>query len=103
MAAGSAIQRSSLRMTAAPSALKKEPTPIGDTWIGRQAKKYRVVSKGEKKATPRPSLVMASSTPCDMPAQKKKDHRPMRGAFHSLRGNMRKVNAVAMIAANKIE
>src|SRR6266513_1933871 len=60
----------SLIITAAPRPLKNPPTPIGETWIGRRGRKYRVVSNGEKNATPNPPSVMASSTPCEAVATK---------------------------------
>src|SRR6266700_2961001 len=60
----------SLTTTAAPRPLKNRPTPIGETWIGRHGMKYREVSNGEKKATPKPPLVIASSTPCEAVAAK---------------------------------
>src|SRR5437762_13316238 len=60
----------SLTITTAPRPLKNLPTPIGDTWIGLHGKKYRVVSNGEKKATPKPPLVTPSSAPCEAVAMK---------------------------------
>ena len=44
--------------------VKNALTRTGKTWMGRQGKKYLVRSNGEKKATPSPPLVSASSTPC---------------------------------------
>src|SRR2546429_8930891 len=60
----------SLIITAAPRPLKNPPTPIGETLIGRHGRKYRIVSNGEKNATPNPPSVMASSTPCEAVAPK---------------------------------
>src|SRR6266404_6149875 len=70
----------SLAITAAPRPLKNRPKPIGDTWIGLHGRKYRVVSNGEKKATPKPPLVIASSTLCEAVAMK---NRPS-NVHHSL-------------------
>jgi len=61
---GIPIQIASLTRTFCPHSLKKFSTPIGDTFIGRQGRKYLELSQGEKKAQPRPPLVMASKTPC---------------------------------------
>lgn len=66
---GRMIKISSDKSTLTPQSEKKTPTPIGDTSIGRTGKKYRVVSNGQKKATPKPPLVTASSSPCDIPAR----------------------------------
>lgn len=52
-------------MTIIPHSLKKFEAPIGETFIGRQGKKYLVLSHGEKKATPRPPLVIASRRLCE--------------------------------------
>jgi hypothetical protein len=65
MTAGSQIHCTSLRKTRMPVAEKKALILIGETRIGRQGKKYRLFSKGAKKATPRPPLVRASRRPCD--------------------------------------
>ncbi len=62
MTDGSRIQRISLCRTARPRA-EKNPTPIGETWIGRHGKKKRWLLNGAKNATPRPPLVSASSSP----------------------------------------
>jgi len=42
----------------------------GDTTIGCHGRKYLVSLKGEKNATPRPPLVMASKTSCKKPLAK---------------------------------
>src|SRR5258708_11552020 len=61
--AGIQIQRSSFCRTAKPRSLKKRVTEIGETTIGRHGRKYRVLSNGEKNATPNPPLVIASRNP----------------------------------------
>src|SRR2546430_1295090 len=66
----------SLIITAAPRPLKNPPTPIGETLIGRHGRKYRIVSNGEKNATPNPPSVMASSTPCEAVAKKNSPRTP---------------------------
>src|SRR5205823_9601327 len=74
----------SLNITAAPRPLKNGPTPIGETLMGRHGKKYRVVSNGEKNATPNPPLVIASSTPCEAVDMKNKPnsvHHPLEPFF----------------------
>ena len=43
---------------------------MGETSTGRQGKKYRVESKGARKATPKPPLVKASRMPWDAVAAK---------------------------------
>ena len=60
---GSHIQRSSLLMTAKPHLLKKASTPMGETTIGLHPKKNLLSLKGQSRATPKPPLVKASSTP----------------------------------------
>jgi len=80
--AGSQIQTSSLCKTRYPRALKKRPSAIGETRIGLQGRKYRLLSKGEKNATPRPPLVMASRTPWLAVAKNRyaaREDRPMLG------------------------
>lgn len=48
--------------------------------MGRKLKKYRSVSKGLKNATPKPPVVMASSTPCEAVARNNNSHsRPFGG------------------------
>jgi len=64
-AAGIHTQRNSVTRICAIRDENKPCVPIGETPIGRQGKKYRCRSKGEKNATPRPPLVMASRTPWD--------------------------------------
>ena len=59
------IQISSLKITRIPHSLKKLVIPIGETSITFHGKKYRVTSKGEKKATPKPPLVSASNIECE--------------------------------------
>ena len=68
---GSQIHIASLARTRTPYSLKNSPMPIGDTRTGRTGKKYLVVSNGEKKATPNPPFVIASSTPCEAVQRKK--------------------------------
>lgn len=46
---GIPIQINSLRITFKPHSLKKFSTPMGETFIGRQGKKYLELSKGERK------------------------------------------------------
>src|SRR5258708_445682 len=69
--AGIQIHRSSLCSTATPRSLKKRVTEIGETAIGRHGRKYRVLSNGEKNATPNPPLVIASRNPWLAVATKK--------------------------------
>lgn len=66
------MYRNSLRKTAPPHSVKKRVTEMGETSSGLHSKKYRVVSNGEKNAMPNPPLVMASRTPCEAVAMKKK-------------------------------
>jgi hypothetical protein len=68
---GSQIHVASLARIRNASPVKKSPIPMGETATGRYVKKYRLVSNGEKNATPRPPSVMASRTPCEA-VQKKK-------------------------------
>src|SRR5690348_1558704 len=58
--AGIQSQSNSLFITSAPRPLKKRRMEIGATTIGRQGRKYRSLSNGAKKATPKPPFVMAS-------------------------------------------
>ena len=58
-------------MTFNPHMLKNLLAPIGDTCIGLKGKKYRALSKGDKKATPKPPVVRASNTPCEAVHTKK--------------------------------
>lgn len=62
---GSQISQNSDIKTESPRGVKKLRRPIGDTSIGRMGKKYRSLSKGQKKAMPWPPSVKASSVPCD--------------------------------------
>ena len=71
-AAGSQIHTSSLDMTSRPRWLKNAPIPIGETTIGRQRKQYRASENGAKNAIPKPPEVIASRSPCDAVATKKK-------------------------------
>ena len=57
---GSHIHLNSESNTTTPRPLKKLFKANGDTLIGRQGKKYLVLSSGQNQATPRPPLVMAS-------------------------------------------
>ena len=61
--AGSQIHSSSVCRIANPCGVKKRVTAIGETRIGLHGRKYRVLSKGEKNATPSPPFVVASSKP----------------------------------------
>lgn len=56
------IQSASLVITAKPLSEKNLEAPIGETVIGLQGRKYLVSSHGEKKATPKPPLVIASNS-----------------------------------------
>ena len=60
------------RMTRNPRVVIKPAADIGETGIGRHGRKYSVLSKGAKKATPRPPLVIASNSPCDADIDAKK-------------------------------
>lgn len=53
------------RMTRNPRLVINPAADIGETGIGRQGRKYRVLSRGAKKATPSPPFVIASNNPCD--------------------------------------
>lgn len=69
--AGSQTQMSSLPSTSSPRILKKS-APMGETRIGRQGAKKRVLSKGASIATPNPPLVKESNIKCDAVARMKK-------------------------------
>jgi len=72
-------------MTSLPQGLKNPAKPMGDTFKGLQGKKYRVVSKGEKKATPQPPLVRASRTPwAEVSKKKKRPHRGLKNLLSPL-------------------
>jgi len=86
----------SLKRMCNPSSLKNLPMPIGDTAIGRKLKKYLLVSKGEKNATPNPPLVIASRTPCDAVHRKRYNHIPAIVTFGLLR-----YHATASTALNR--
>jgi hypothetical protein len=60
---GSPIHKSSLLITIKPHLLKKALTPIRETIIGVQGKKYLVFSKGDSRAIPKPPFVEASRMP----------------------------------------
>lgn len=62
---GTPTHKASLHITSRPHSLKKRLIPIGDTFMGLQGKKYLEFLKGEKNATPRPPVVIASSRECD--------------------------------------
>ena len=68
---GNHTQRISDKMTVIPLGEKKRESPRGDTSIGCNGAKYRSLTKGHKKAIPRPPLVNASSMPCDATATNK--------------------------------
>lgn len=53
------------RITRSPRAVINPAADMGETGIGRQGRKYRVLSNGAKKATPSPPLVIASKSPCE--------------------------------------
>src|SRR5262245_12294979 len=55
----------SQRTTRNPRLVINPAADIGETGIGRHGRKYRVLSKGAKKATPNPPFVIASNSPCD--------------------------------------
>jgi hypothetical protein len=74
MVAGSHTHKNSLQITSSPRALKNE-SPMGETLMGRNGKRYRVSSNGAKNATPRPPSVIASKAPCDAVTTKKYEHR----------------------------
>ena len=59
------IYLSSLRITLIPHSEKNFSTPIGETFIFLNGKKYLEFSKGIKKPTPFPPDVIASKIPCD--------------------------------------
>ena len=60
-ALGTQTHTISLRSTAQPRAVKKAPTPMGATLIGRHGKKSRVLSNGAKSAQPKPPFVHMSN------------------------------------------
>jgi hypothetical protein len=66
-------------MTSLPHGLKNPPNPRGETIKGFQGKKYRVSTKGEKNATPRPPFVMVSRRPWVDVSEKKKSPRNHHG------------------------
>ena len=68
---GIQIHANSFFKTSRPREVKKAATPIGETSIGRQGRKYRPVSNGAKNATPNPPFVIASRRPCDAVTMKK--------------------------------
>jgi hypothetical protein len=55
--------------------------------MGRQGKKYRLFSKGAKKATPRPPLVRASRIPWDTVDRNKNPNSITRDACASIGSN----------------
>ena len=83
-------------MTAAPRWPKNCPKPIGETLIGRHGRKYRVVSNGEKKPTPRPPLVIESRNPWEAVARKKNTQSLI---ALGLAGNFRRTIAVTTQAS----
>ena len=60
---GTHTHRNSFLRIEIPLTVKNRRIDIGDTRIGVHGRKYLVVSKGEKKATPSPPLVMESRSP----------------------------------------
>src|SRR6476661_4260227 len=73
VAVGLQTHRISLASTASPRG-EKNRAPMGDTAIGRHGKKYRVVSHGDRIATPRPPSVHMSRRPWDAVARKSSVH-----------------------------
>ena len=68
---GRPIQTNSESNTDNPYLEKKLEIPMGETSMGCQGKKYLEVSKGEKKAMPKPPEVSASSIPWETVHRKK--------------------------------
>ena len=99
---GSQTQIISFPTTARPRGEKK-PAPIGDTAIGLNPKKYRVSSRGAKKATPNPPSVKASSSPCDAVARNRNNLIATRGRAGLARGRSSHATTNASTAANKSE
>ena len=66
----------SLFNTRQPHSLKKLVIPIGETVIGRNGKKKRVLSNGAKKATPNPPVVIASRIGWEAVHKKKNANKP---------------------------
>ena len=64
---GNPIQIASFCRMPKPRSVKNREATTGETRMGRQGRKWRALSKGEKKATPSPPLVMASKRPCEAP------------------------------------
>jgi hypothetical protein len=69
---GSHIHPISFASISNPLCEKKLPTPMGETLIGLHQKKYLSLLRGEKKATPNPPSVSASSNGCDSVDRNKK-------------------------------
>src|SRR5215813_3767895 len=59
-------------MTRNPRVVINPAADIGETGIGRHGRKYRVLSKGAKNATPIPPFVIASKSPCEAVIKAKK-------------------------------
>src|SRR5512143_3768023 len=78
-------QTNSVISTVSPRCVKNLCGSSGDTSMGRNGKKYRVLSNGAKKATPTPPLVMASNTPCELIAKKKNQPRRRRSTLEESR------------------
>ena len=64
-AEGSHTHLSSLSITRTPQLDKKLTTPIGDTSMGLQGKKYLSLLNGASSATPSPPLVSISRIECE--------------------------------------
>lgn len=62
--------------TSMPALLKNLEIFIGEAYTGLQGMKYRVLSKGMKKPTPKPLSVMESRNPCEATTTKKKASNP---------------------------
>ena len=78
--AGSQTHCTSLRKTRTPVTERNACRLMGETRMGRQGKKYRRLSKGAKKATPKPPFVSASSIPCESVERHKKPNACRRHA-----------------------
>lgn len=101
---GIQIYTNSLFNTLIPHSLKKLWTLTGDTCTGCQGKKYRVSLIGEKKATPSPPFVIASSMPCETVAIKKNntsENQCFENTFSALKNN--EVITSEKMKANEIE
>ena len=62
--------------TSMPALLKNLEIFIGEAYTGLQGMKYRVLSKGMKKPTPKPLSVMESRNPFEAYHNKKEGEQP---------------------------